>query len=75
MIALSTLFYVGINTNAIRKGPHPQGGALKPKTREILYCHIEAFFLPLADAPYISVHRTAFLGVVLVKAGEKMGDI
>jgi hypothetical protein len=29
--------------------------------------HIETLFLPLADAPFIPVHRTGFLGAVLIK--------
>jgi len=33
--------------------------------------HIETLFLPLADPPFIPVHRTGFLGAVLIKLSRE----
>jgi len=38
-----------------------------------LFQHLICFFLPLADAPFIPVHRTEFLAVLLVMI-ERFAD-
>jgi hypothetical protein len=36
--------------------------------------HIETLFLPLADAPLIPVHRTGFLGAVLINLKKESAN-